>query len=256
MHQVDLDVPAGRRLGIIGVNGAGKSTLLRILAGVLQPSAGEVQIGDASGQLQNLRRLPSRERARRIAFVPQEEVVAAELLVGEMVALGRVPRTRPWSRGGSAEREIVRAALDAVGLADRIDVPGDQLSGGEKRRAVLARGLAQDCPVMLLDEPTNHLDVAWQLRLLQVFAERAQTLVATVHDLDLALRFFDELAVIGWPAGLDPSTHPARIVALGPPTDVLSSRHVAAHFGVGSVQVPHPQLDQSHLLIHPREESR
>ncbi|GLY15060.1 histidinol-phosphatase [Kineosporia sp. NBRC 101677] len=254
LSDIDLDVPAGQRLGIVGVNGAGKSTLLRVLAGVLRPSAGEVQIADASGHLEDARHLASRERARRLAFVPQEEVVAAELLVGELVALGRVPRTRPWSRGGQDERAVVEAALDAVGLADRISSPCDQLSGGERRRAVLARGLAQQCPVLLLDEPTNQLDVAWQLRLLEVFATQSQTLVATVHDLDLALRFFDTLAVVGRPEGI--SARPARIVAIGPPADVLSAAHVDAHFGVGSVQVPHPQLDQPHLLIHPREETR
>ncbi|WP_033341478.1 ABC transporter ATP-binding protein [Catenuloplanes japonicus] len=252
---VDLDVPDGTRLGIVGVNGAGKSTLLRVLAGVLHPSTGTALITDGHDGLADLRRVPARERARRVAYVPQEDLTAAELRVGEMVALGRVPQTRPWSRGGSTELGLVRDALDAVGLADRIDTACDQLSGGEKRRAVLARGLAQACPVMLLDEPTNHLDVAWQLNLLDVFAARARTLVATVHDLDLALRFFDRLAVVGWPPGADPATAPAGIVAFGPPAEVLSTAHVAAHFGVGSVQVPHPQRDQLHLLIHHREDA-
>ncbi len=110
---------------------------------------------------------------------------------------------------------------------------------------------------MLLDEPTNHLDVAWQLRLLQVFAERAHTLVATIHDLDLALRFFDRIAVIGWPEADRSSTEtqrPATVVAIGRPVDVLDQAQVGAHFGVGSVQVPHPLLGHPHLLIHPREE--
>ncbi|MEU6138651.1 ABC transporter ATP-binding protein [Nocardioides sp. NPDC047086] len=254
LHDVDLEVPVGTRLGIVGVNGVGKSTLLRILAGVLRPSAGHAYLDDDSGDLRESARISSRERARRLAYVPQEEVASAELLVGEMVALGRVPRTRPWSRGGPREREIVRAALDAVGLADRIDDPCDRLSGGERRRAVMARGLAQECPVMLLDEPTNHLDVAWQLRLLRTVAERAETLVATIHDLDLALRSFDRLAVLGRPAGSEPDSGPATVVAHGPPAEVLDTIRVEHHFGVGSVQVPHPDLDQPHLLIHPRKD--
>ncbi|GAB7039019.1 MULTISPECIES: ABC transporter ATP-binding protein [Catenuloplanes] len=255
LRDVDLEVPDGTRLGIIGVNGAGKTTLLRVLAGVLTPSAGTALIADGPDRLVDLRRLPARERARRLAFVPQEDVMTAELRVGEMVALGRVPQTRPWARGGRAEHELVRAALDAVGLADRIDSACDQLSGGERRRAVLARGLVQQCPVMLLDEPTNHLDVAWQLDLLGVLAARARTLVATVHDLDLALRFFDRLAVVGWPAGADRTAEPASVVAVGPPGEVLSAAHVESHFGVGSVQVPHPARAQLHLLIHPREDA-
>ncbi len=256
LRDIDLEIPEGARLGIVGVNGAGKSTLLRVLAGVLRPSAGIVSIDGV-----DVRRISARERARRLAFVPQEDLTTAELRVGEMVALGRVPQTRPWSRGGIAEHRLVRDALHAVGLADRIDAPCDQLSGGERRRAVLARGLVQQCPVMLLDEPTNHLDVAWQLELLEIFAARTRTLVATVHDLDLALRFFDTLAVIGRPPSPDPAgivalgrpapSAPAGIVAFGPPAEVLTPAVVEAHFGVGSVQVPHPLLAQQHLLLNP-----
>jgi len=255
LRGVDLEVPRGARLGVVGVNGAGKSTLLRVLAGVLRPSSGTALLADERGGLVDLRRLPARERARQLAFIPQEDVVTSELRVGEMVALGRVPQTRPWARGGRAEHDLVRGALDAVGLGDRIDTACDHLSGGERRRAVLARGLVQQCPVMLLDEPTNHLDVAWQLAILDVFAARAETLVATVHDLDLALRFFDLLAVLGWPAGADRATTPASVVAVGPPAEVLSAARVEAHFGVGSVQVPHPDIAQLHLLIHPREDT-
>ncbi|WP_217630368.1 ABC transporter ATP-binding protein [Nocardioides exalbidus] len=250
LRDVDLEVPVGARLGVVGVNGAGKSTLLRVLAGALCPSEGTAYLADESGELRDLHRTSARDRARRLAFVPQEELVSAELLVGEMVALGRVPRTRPWSRGGSDERAIVVASLEAVGLADRIDDPCDQLSGGEKRRAVLARGLAQQCPLMLLDEPTNHLDVAWQQRLLHTVAREAQTLVVTIHDLDLALRSFDQVAVVGWPEGRDRATSPATLVAVGRPSDVLGAARIEEQFAVGSVQVAHPHLEQSHLLIH------
>ncbi|GAA1657612.1 ABC transporter ATP-binding protein [Actinoplanes couchii] len=246
LHEVNLEIPDGARLGIVGVNGAGKSTLLRVLAGVLSPHAGTALLNGA-----DMRRIPARDRARRLSFVPQEDVGTPELRVGEMVALGRVPQTRPWSRDSRAEHDLVRAALAAVGLADRIDTACDQLSGGERRRAVLARGLAQQCPIMLLDEPTNHLDVAWQLEMLDVFAARARTLVATLHDLDLALRFFDLLAVVGF----ERPGEPAGIVAFGPPAEVLDAARVATHFGVGSVQVPHPSRDQTHLLIHPREDT-
>ncbi|TQL67629.1 iron complex transport system ATP-binding protein [Nocardioides albertanoniae] len=255
LRDVDLDVPAGARLGIVGVNGVGKSTLLRILAGVRRPSTGHAELADEAGDLQPAVRIPARARARLLAYVPQEEVASAELLVGEMVALGRVPRTRPWARGGRREREIVRAALEVVGLGDRIDDPCDRLSGGERRRAVLARGLAQESPTMLLDEPTNHLDVAWQLHLLQTVSDRATTVVATIHDLDLALRSFDRLAVLGRPPGVHPETGPATVVAQGPPEEVLDAVLVEDHFGVGSVQVPHPHLPQSHLLIHPRKDT-
>lgn len=253
---IDLDVRRGARLGIVGVNGAGKSTLLRVLAGILHPRAGEVWYADPDGTLRDSHDLSSRARARAIAYVAQDEVLQPELFVGEMVSLGRVPRSRPWSRGGSEERRIVLESLAAVGLADRVDSPCDQLSGGEHRRAVLARGLAQRCPVVLLDEPTNHLDVAWQLRLLATFDEQVETLVATIHDLDLALRHFDEIAVVGWPDGADRAEDPATIVALGPPAEVLSPDVLARQFSVGSIQITHPHLEQSHLLIHPEKDTQ
>lgn len=105
---------------------------------------------------------------------------------------------------------------------------------------------------MLLDEPTNHLDVAWQLRILGIASEQAQTLVATIHDLDLALRSVDLVGIIGWPPERDKYRDPATLVAFGPPQQVLTTDAVEAHFGVHAVQVPHPEDAQlSHLLIQP-----
>lgn len=252
LRDVDLEIPQGSRVGVLGVNGAGKSTLLRVMAGVLAPSTGSVLLAGPDGRLDDAYAMRSRERARRVAFVPQEEVISADLLVGEMVALGRVPMTRPWSRGGADERSIVLDSLAAVGMADHIDAPCDRLSGGQRRRVILARGLAQQCPTMLLDEPTNHLDVAWQLRLMESVSARARTLVATMHDLDLALRTFDQLLIVGWTDG--DAQGPATLVAVGSPADVLTSDLVHRHFDVGSLQVPHPELGQSHLLVHSRKE--
>ena len=236
---VDLDVPPGTACAIVGTNGAGKSTLLRALTGITAPTAGIVRINGA-----HLHQLAPRDRAKLIAFVGQEEAPPAELLLGEMVSLGRVPRRPPWAVGGATERTIVCEALDAVGLADRIDDPCDRLSGGERRRAMLARGLAQGSPLLVLDEPTNHLDVAWQPRILDLARDHAGSLLAAVHDLDLTLRHFDHVAVL----------HDGRIWAQGPPAEVLTPLVMAQTFAVETAQVEHPTRRQRHLLINPRKE--
>ena len=175
---VNLEIPAGARLALVGTNGAGKSTLLRTMAGIARPAGGEVWLG-----AQRLGELRPRERARQVCFVSQEEMPPAELLVGEMVALGRIPHRPPWAVDGRGERPHVLGALAAVGLADYVDRPCDQLSGGERRRAMIARGLAQGCPVLILDEPTNHLDIAWQLRLLDLLGRQRATVITAVHDI-------------------------------------------------------------------------
>lgn len=231
---VNLEIPAGARLALVGTNGAGKSTLLRTMAGIARPAGGEVWLG-----AQRLGELRPRERARQVCFVGQEEMPPAELLVGEMVALGRIPHRPPWAVDGRGERPHVLGALAAVGLADYVDRPCDQLSGGERRRAMIARGLAQGCPVLILDEPTNHLDIAWQLRLLDLLGRQRATVITAVHDIDLVLRHFDLVAVL----------HAGRIWAFGPPVDVLDTQLLAEAFGVGAKQIKHPDTDQPHLLI-------
>ncbi|WP_226352520.1 ABC transporter ATP-binding protein [Pseudonocardia sp. ICBG601] len=160
---VDLAVEPGEVLGVVGPNGSGKSTLLRALAGIRRPAAGRVLLDGTP-----LTAMRARQRARRIAFVGQEEDLPADLCVGEVVALGLVPHRPPWSGGDAAERAAVTAALAAVQLDGLADRPVDRLSGGERRRVLLARGLAQDAGVLLLDEPTNHLDVRHALGLLEL----------------------------------------------------------------------------------------
>jgi iron complex transport system ATP-binding protein len=235
---VDLDVRPGEVLGLIGSNGTGKSTLLRVLAGVRPASAGEVLLGGRS-----LGEISSRERARQVAFVAQEEAAPSDLLVSEMVALGRVPHARAWGGLDQSSRTAVAEALRLVDLEYAAQQSMDRLSGGERRRALIARGLAQEAPVLLLDEPTNHLDIKHQLALMRLVRRLCRsldrTVVVALHDLDLAATFCDRIAVL----------HDGGVFALGTPDEVLTPSVLHDAFGVLATRVTHPLTGRTHLLF-------
>ncbi|GAA5173484.1 ABC transporter ATP-binding protein [Pseudonocardia eucalypti] len=236
LRGVSLSVRTGEILGVVGPNGSGKSTLLRTLAGIHRPAAGRVYLDGTP-----LDRIPARRRARRIALVGQEEEPPAELRVGELVALGRVPHQPPWAGEDEADRAAVRRALRQVDLADAADRPVDQLSGGERRRALLARGLAQDAPLLMLDEPTNHLDVRHQLTLLEVVRGLGRTVVLAMHDLNLAASACDRLVVL----------HDGGARPPAPAASALTPDAVLEVFGVQAVPVAHPFTGHTHLLFTP-----
>lgn len=236
LHDVDLDLAPGTTTAIVGVNGTGKSTLLRALAGLRPAVAGQVEVGHDP-----LMSLTPRERARRIAFVGQEETPPEDLLVGEMIALGRTPYSRPWESGGRDERRVVLEALARVGMSEFVDRPCDALSGGERRRALLARGLAQDCPILMLDEPTNHLDIAHQHHLLTLVRALERTTVMAIHDLDLAHRYSDHVVVL----------HAGTVLAAGPPRDALRAEVIATAFGMHATLLTDPVAGEDHLVTVP-----
>ncbi|GAA1832008.1 ABC transporter ATP-binding protein [Microlunatus capsulatus] len=231
---VTLDVAPGSLVAVVGENGSGKSTLLRALAGLTRPLAGTVAVDGT-----DLRALPGRARARLLAWVGQEDAPAEELLVWQAVALGLVPYQRPWAGSGTGEREAVGAALAQVGLSALADRRCDHLSGGERRRVMLARGLAQRTGLMVLDEPTNHLDVAHQQELVALLRASGRTVVASLHDLDLARNGFDQAVVL----------HGGRALATGPATEVLVPEVVRPAFGVDASLLPDPATGRRHLVL-------
>ncbi|GII59283.1 ABC transporter ATP-binding protein [Planotetraspora thailandica] len=236
LRDIELDIAEGETVGIVGPNGCGKSTLLRILAGIRPPSAGRVLVDGV-----RLHRLGARQRARTVALVGQEQDLPSDLLVGELVALGLTPYRPPWSGGGPHERAAVVAALAAVDLDDFLDRPVDQLSGGERRRVLLARGLIQETPLLLLDEPTNHLDVRHQLHLMRLVRRLDRTVVVALHDLTLATTTCDRVLVL----------HEGGALPLAPPREALTPDVVNAVFGVDATPIRHPVTGDTHLLITP-----
>jgi iron complex transport system ATP-binding protein len=218
---VDLEIGAGEFVALTGPNGSGKTTLLRALLGFVPPDEGEVALFGAP-----VSRMSVRERARRVAWVPQSEALRDDVPLRRYVLYGRYAHHGALDGESEGDRAIAERALDEVGLADRAAEGILSISGGERQRAVLARALAQEAPLLLLDEPTTHLDIGHQLDLLarvqRLSRTRGTTVLAALHDLNLAARYADRIVVLSR----------GRRVADGPPRDVLSAELLARVWGV------------------------
>ncbi len=211
VDSVSLTVSQGERVGLIGPNGAGKSTLLRLATGALRPATGTVALtGDS------VARLPRREIARRVAVAPQDFTVQFAYTARQIVAMGRIAHGELWggtTRADEAAIEVALATTRTVELADRVYT---ELSGGERQRVRIALALAQESPLLLLDEPTAHLDIKHQVEVLELLSrlnlERGLTVVAALHDLSLAARYFPRLVLFS-----------RRVVRDGSPEHVLDA---------------------------------
>ena len=216
---VELRVPAGSWLCLIGPNGAGKTTFVHAVAGLV-PHAGEVRLWGRP-----LASLGRRERARRVALVPQLPAIPDGVTVAQYVSLGRTPHLGLLAAEDPRDHGIVAEALDRLDLAWASERRLETLSGGELRRVVLARALAQEAPLLLLDEPTTGLDLGQQLRVLQLVDELRRsdglTVISTMHDLTLAGRFAQRFALLS--AG--------RLIVQGERGDVLVPHVIAEHYG-------------------------
>ena len=227
LANVTAAVERGERIALVGPNGAGKTTLLRAVTGLL-PYDGDLTLEDRP-----IRAWEPRARARAVALVRQQADLAVDFTVEELVALGRASHLGWTERLGAADRQRVAEALAAVDLQGLAARPVTALSGGEQQRVLLAQALAQDAPLLLLDEPTAHLDVRHQLDLLgrvRALADAGRTVIAALHDLELAAQFADRVWVLA--AG--------TLVADGPPADVLTPDLLRRAFGVEAEVEPGP----------------
>ena len=192
LTDISLTFPAGKVTVLAGPNGCGKSTLLRAIAGIL-PSNGEILLDGES-----VRALTSRQRARKIAFLPQNRTVP-EITARRLVLHGRFPYLHYPRQYRQEDLAAADAALEALGISDLADRSLSSLSGGQRQKVYIAMALAQDTPVVLLDEPTAFLDIAHQLQLMELakaLAAKGKTVVLVLHDLTLALEHADSLVVM------------------------------------------------------------
>ena len=203
---VSLRVAPGECVGLIGPNGAGKTTLLRAMLGLI-PAQGR----------SNLATMSARERAKAVAWLPQAREIAWPVSVERLAALGRSPYAGSWGGGAlsDSDKAAVDRAIARMGLEPLRHRPATELSGGEQARALMARALAQETPLILADEPAAGLDPAYQMEVMGLLADLAaqgRGVLVTCHDLGLAARFCSRIAVI----------EAGRIVADGPPAEVLT----------------------------------
>ncbi len=195
LHPLTLTFPAGKVTGLIGHNGSGKSTLLKMLGRHQKASGGEIMLGG-----QPLESWSSKAFARMVAYLPQQLPAAEGMTVRELVAIGRYPWHGALGRFGVADREKVDEAIALVGLKPLAQRLVDSLSGGERQRAWIAMLVAQDSQCLLLDEPTSALDIAHQVEVLALIhrlsQKRGLTVVAVLHDINMAARYCDHLVAL------------------------------------------------------------
>ncbi len=219
LKSVSFVVRPGEVTGLIGPNGAGKSTLLRVLAGLAQPDSGSVSLGDTA-----LTSFNPRERARRISYMPQNDAVHPFTAL-ETVLMGRYTHLGRFELEGRRDRQIAREAMARTETVEFEDRQLDRVSGGERQRVILARALAQQAGILLLDEPSASLDLRHRLSMMETVrseADRDVAVVVALHDVSLAGRYCDRLALMS----------DGTIIHEGEPVDVLTVDNLRSVFGV------------------------
>lgn len=236
LRALDLSVAPGEMVALLGPNGSGKSTLLSLLAGVLNGAHGKLS-GAIHFNGEELTRIPARERARQVALVPQTVPIPFAFTVREWVSLGRTPYLSAFRGEQDADRAAVDRAIRATQLERLAERLVGEVSGGERQRATLAMALAQEPTLLLLDEATAHLDLQHQMTLLELVRrlnrERGLTVIAAVHDVNLAALWFDRLLLL----------HQSTLVADGAPEDVLTAPLIRQVFGTSVQVLRHPTAD-------------
>jgi iron complex transport system ATP-binding protein len=241
LHEVDLTVARGQFVGIVGRNGCGKSTLVRALSRVLPPIGGQALLDGV-----DVYQMSARELARRLAVVSQDNAVAFDFPVREVVLMGRSPHLSRFAVEGPRDHAIAQDAMaltHTLVFADRLIT---SLSGGERQRCMIARALAQQPDILLLDEPTAHLDINHQIEILdlakRLTSERGLATLVVLHDLNLASQYCDHLVLIA----------DGRVLAAGPPADVVTEVHIRTAYGTDVQVRQHPSSGRPYVTLMSR----
>jgi len=225
VEQMNIHASAGEFVGLIGPNGAGKSSLLRMLAGLIKPNTGEINLAHHNS-MASIDKIPVKTRARFLSYLAQHETPAWPLSVKNVVALGR----SPWSSAATTSAEDETAINNALAMTDvesLAERPVTELSGGELQRALLARVFAGNPNLILADEPIVALDVYHQLHIMELLQSHAQqggAVIAALHDLSLASRFCTRLVLMNH----------GKLVAEGEPVNVLTPQNLAQVYGISA----------------------
>ncbi|MFC0244380.1 ABC transporter ATP-binding protein [Falsochrobactrum ovis] len=232
---VSFEAEPGEFIGLIGPNGAGKTSLLKAILGLIASD------GQLSLENRDLRNMTNQEKARHLAYLPQEREVAWPVAVKTLVSFARAALKPMFEGQDDEDIKLVEAAMrrmDVIRFCDRVV---SELSGGEKARVLIARVLAQNTPIILADEPVAGLDPAHQLGLMEVFASLAaegRTVIASMHELSLAAGYCTRLIVLDQ----------GKVVADGPPTKVLSEELLRSVYGINA----HLLDVGGKLIVHPK----
>ena len=235
IQRVSLSLHSREVLGLIGPNGSGKTTLLKLLAGILPSPSCPVLYGKRA-----LNSFSRRELSRHITFVSQEMSLSFPFTVREVVALGRTPYLGRFAPETAQDKIAIETALQETDLSELAERPLATLSGGEQKRAFLARAFAQQANIVLLDEPTSNLDLHYQLQIMKLITQmqtEGRSIIVALHDLTLAARFCSRLILLT----------SGQLIADGSPEEVLTEANLSKYFQV-TAQV---QRFGDHLQIVP-----
>ena len=191
LERLNFSISKNKVTCIIGPNGAGKSSLLRCFYRKNQLSSGNLLFRE-----KGIQHYTRNQLAREIAVVLQEQPSQFELKVIDIVSMGLIPHLKWLSFPTQEQKDKVLSIIEQLDLMEKIDSPFNLLSGGEKQRVMLARAMVQEPKVLILDEPTNHLDIQHQLQLLRWIKGLNLSVVMSLHDLNMASVFSDELILL------------------------------------------------------------
>ena len=218
LNDISLNIEEGEFVFIVGNSGSGKSTLIKLLLKELEPTKGVITINNRN--LNAIRRKQIPKYRRNVGVVFQDFRLLKDRNVYENIAFAQKVVEAPNRKIKSR----VLAMLSMVGLLDKYKAFPNELSGGEQQRVILARALTQTPQCLLLDEPTNHLDIKYQLQLLDIVKWQSCTVCAVLHDLNLACKYCDKIAVI----------KDGKLFTYGTPKEVITEKFIKEVYEVDS----------------------
>ncbi|MFA5008507.1 MAG: ABC transporter ATP-binding protein [Candidatus Omnitrophota bacterium] len=240
INNVSLEINQGDFLGIIGPNGGGKSTLLRLLSRALIPTKGKISL-----EGKDLRKINSKDIAKKIAFIPQLTLINFSFTVWEIVLMGRIPHLSRMQYESQKDFSIAERALiltDTLHLKDR---KIDELSAGERQRVIVAKALTQEPLLLFLDEPTSHLDIGHQVQTLDLLTELNQknnlSIVIVLHDLNLAGEYCKKIILL----------NEGEIFEQGSPSEILTYQNIEALYKTIVIVRDNPVTSKPHILLVP-----
>lgn len=218
--------------GIIGPNGSGKSTLLKQIYRVLKPTEGKIFFDGI-----DIEDISSKKMARQMAVLPQENQSDFDYTVRDIILMGRFPYHSFFMGDHDFDVDInlMKKYLDIVGLREQENQYFKTLSGGEKQRVLLARALVQEAELLILDEVTNHLDIGYQYKVLEILKDLNMTIISAIHDLNLAMKFCDQVVIID----------KGRIIVTGNPKDIITRENLKEIFKIDAQII---KKDNSHII--------
>ncbi len=240
LDRLNISVPSGSVTGIIGPNGAGKSTLLKMLAGLMLPSNGIVNLNQKC-----LFDIPHHQRALEIAYLEQHSFVHWPLTVRQLIELGRFPHRHNPANSPATDALIIENVIEQVGVGKLVDRRFNALSGGERARVIIARALAVQASYLLVDEPIASLDLKFQLEVMNILtseANRGRGVCVILHDLNLAAAYCDRLYLL----------NQGKLVCHGPAEEVLTQQTIKSTFGI-SVNVAKRESQIEINPVFPRQ---